>query len=77
MAGMSDDGVAPRLDGMLILAVAAFLGDQIPAICFNKPEYVADFHEMILAHFLFHLLLVSRFFFNPSNSSCSSSSLLA
>jgi len=54
VAGVSGDGDASRLGGMLILAMAAFLFNQIPAICFNESEDIADFHVEILAEF--HLL---------------------
>jgi len=35
---------------MLILPVAAFCGNQVPAIGFNEFDSVADFHNQILAH---------------------------
>jgi len=46
---MTSNSHATSFGRMLILSVAAFRDNQIPAICFDKFDNVADFHAQILA----------------------------
>ena len=50
MAGMTCNGHATRFDRMFILPVASFRNYQIPAIGFDKFDYITNFHDQILAY---------------------------
>ena len=50
MAGMTCNGHAAGFGRMLILPVAAFRDDQVPAIGFDKFDDVTNLHCRILAY---------------------------
>ena len=36
---------APLFSGVLVVPMAAFLSDRIPAVGFDEPDHVPDLHE--------------------------------
>ncbi len=50
MAGMTRNGHAARFGRMFILPVTSFSDYQIPTICFDKFDYITNFHIKILAY---------------------------